>query len=53
MIYILSQVVTEKVDVYASTCAIARAFPLYTHKSSSSQNRKNVQIEFILVGQGT
>lgn len=43
-------VVCERQDVYASGCAIARAFPLYSKKTSSGNNEAvNVSVEFIVV----
>ena len=46
------QVVVEKSDVVASACAVARAFPLFTHKSSASQLFRTVTVEFVVVGTG-
>lgn len=46
------QLVLEKVDVFASTCALARAFPLYSRRSSI-QKERHVRVEYILVGEGT
>ncbi|XP_056607212.1 probable aminopeptidase NPEPL1 [Triplophysa dalaica] len=45
--------VCEPSDVFASACAIARAFPLFTRRSASSRRKekKHVTIEFITVGQ--
>ena len=44
--------VTEKKDVFASACAIARAFPLYANKSNMSQTLRKVVVEFVIVGTG-
>ncbi|KAL8179552.1 UNVERIFIED_CONTAM: putative aminopeptidase npepl1 [Gekko kuhli] len=45
--------VCERSEVFASACAIARAFPLFTHRSSASRRteKKTVTVEFFLVGQ--
>uniref|UniRef100_A0A674PC22 Aminopeptidase like 1 n=1 Tax=Takifugu rubripes TaxID=31033 RepID=A0A674PC22_TAKRU len=45
--------VCEHSDVFASSCAIARAFPLFTRRSSSSRRaeKKNVTVEFLIVEQ--
>lgn len=45
--------VCEQSDVFASACAIARAFPLFTRRSTSSRRteKKHVTVEFITVGQ--
>lgn len=44
------QIVCEKNDVYASGCAVARAFPLYSKKTSSGSNENvTVSVEFIIV----
>lgn len=42
-------VVCEKSHVLASACAIARALPLYTRKSSAGAGRRTVTAEFLLV----
>lgn len=49
----LIQIVCERSDVFASACAIARAFPLFTRRSASSRRKekKHVTVEFITVGQ--
>lgn len=40
----------EKSDVYASGCAVARAFPLYSKKTSSGNNENvTVSVEFVVV----
>lgn len=46
--------VCERADVFASACAIARAFPIFSRRSSASRSRvekKLVTVEFVLVGQ--
>ncbi|XP_073707616.1 probable aminopeptidase NPEPL1 [Garra rufa] len=45
--------VCERSDVFASACAIARAFPLFTRRSASSRRteKKHVTVEFVTVGQ--
>lgn len=45
--------VCEHSDVFASSCAIARAFPIFSRRSSSSRRaeKKNVSVEFLIVGQ--
>uniref|UniRef100_A0A672RIK5 Probable aminopeptidase NPEPL1 n=1 Tax=Sinocyclocheilus grahami TaxID=75366 RepID=A0A672RIK5_SINGR len=45
--------VCEHSDVFASACAIARAFPLFTRRSASSRRteKKHVTVEFVTVGQ--
>ena len=43
------QIVCERSEVFASVCAIARAFPLYSRKSCS-QTKRTVNVEFVLVG---
>ncbi|RMB95860.1 hypothetical protein DUI87_27974 [Hirundo rustica rustica] len=45
--------VCERSEVFASACALARAFPLFTHRSSASRRteKKTVTVEFFLVGQ--
>lgn len=39
--------------MFASSCAIARAFPIFSRRSSSSRRaeKKNVTVEFLIVGQ--
>uniref|UniRef100_A0AAZ3NMK2 Cytosol aminopeptidase domain-containing protein n=1 Tax=Oncorhynchus tshawytscha TaxID=74940 RepID=A0AAZ3NMK2_ONCTS len=46
-------VVCERSDVFASACAIARAFPIFSRRSASSRRteKKEVTVEFITVGQ--
>ncbi|XP_050294719.1 probable aminopeptidase NPEPL1 [Anthonomus grandis grandis] len=44
--------VCEKPDVFASACAIARAFPLYTKKSQSEDSKPTVSVEFVIVPHG-
>ena len=42
----------ERHNAFASACAIARAFPLYSRKSSRAKLRsRTVIVEFVLVGQ--
>nr|XP_003933372.1 LOW QUALITY PROTEIN: probable aminopeptidase NPEPL1 [Saimiri boliviensis boliviensis] len=44
--------VYEQPEVFASACARARAFPLFTHRSGASLRlEKTVTVEFFLVGQ--
>lgn len=45
------QVVCERSDVFASACAIARAFPLFTRRSAASRRteKKHVTVEFVVV----
>lgn len=47
------QMVCERADAFASACALARAFPLFTHRSGASRRteKKTVTVEFFLVGQ--
>ena len=40
--------VCEKADLIASVCAIARAFPQYSRKSSSGTSQRNVTVEVVL-----
>jgi len=42
-------VVCEKADLFASACAVARAFPLYTKKSSQKTQSISVNVEFVLI----
>lgn len=46
-------IVCEQSDVFASACAIARAFPLFTRRTTSSRRteKKHVTVEFITVCQ--
>lgn len=39
--------------MFASSCAIARAFPIFSRRSSSSRRaeKKTVSVEFLIVGQ--
>jgi len=46
-------IVCERSDVYASACAVARAFPLFSHKSGGPPPQITVSVEFILVGPGS
>lgn len=45
--------VCERSDAFASACALARAFPLFTHRSGAARRteKKTVTVEFFLVGQ--
>lgn len=46
------QIVCENKDIYASGCAVARAFPLYNKKTSLSGHNEeavHVTVEFIVV----
>ena len=47
------QMVCERADVFASSCAISRAFPTFSRRSASSRRteKKKVTVEFIVVGQ--
>lgn len=51
--FCLDQMVCERSEVFASACAIARAFPLFTRRSTSSRRteKKRVTVEFVTVGQ--
>lgn len=42
-------IVCEREDVFASGCAVARAFPLYSRKSKQL-NSHSVSVEFVIVG---
>lgn len=45
--------VCERTEVFASACAIARAFPLFSRRSAASRRTESklVTVEFITVGQ--
>ncbi|KAG8007919.1 putative aminopeptidase NPEPL1 [Nibea albiflora] len=45
--------VCERSDVFASSCAIARAFPIFSRRSATSRRaeKKHVTVEFVIVGQ--
>lgn len=45
--------VCEYADVFASGCAISRAFPLFSRRSGASRrtDKRVVTVEFLLVGQ--
>lgn len=45
-------IVCEKSEVYASACAVARAFPLYSHKSSGGTHPQ-ITVEFVVMGTGS
>ncbi|OWK03438.1 NPEPL1, partial [Cervus elaphus hippelaphus] len=51
--FLVLQMVCERSDAFASACALARAFPLFTHRSGASRRpeKKTVTVEFFLVGQ--
>lgn len=42
-------IVCECQDLFASGCAVARAFPLYSKKSKSSSGQATVNVEFVIV----
>lgn len=47
----LFKVVCERKEAFASACAIARAFPLYSRKSSKGKMpSKTITVEFVIVG---
>lgn len=46
------QIVCERSHVYPSACAIARALPMYSRKSSIL-NKRRVTVEFVLTGPGS
>ncbi|KAJ8042090.1 putative aminopeptidase NPEPL1 [Holothuria leucospilota] len=44
-------IVCERHDVFPSGCAVARAFPLFSHKSGYAKvNQRKVTVEFVVVG---
>uniref|UniRef100_A0A7N8XDR6 Aminopeptidase like 1 n=1 Tax=Mastacembelus armatus TaxID=205130 RepID=A0A7N8XDR6_9TELE len=45
--------VCERSEVFASSCAMARAFPIFSRRSTSSRRteKKHVTVEFVIVGQ--
>ena len=43
----------EKSDVFASACAAARAFPIFTRKTSIGSAKRVVTIEFLVVYAGS
>lgn len=49
--HVLLQVVCERQHVYASGCAVARAFPLYSRKFSRSgeESTITVSVEFLML----
>lgn len=47
----LFQIVCEKSDLYASACAVVRAFPLYSRKSNKNPKQSTVNIEFIILNE--
>ncbi|XP_010879442.1 probable aminopeptidase NPEPL1 [Esox lucius] len=46
-------IVCERSDVFASACAVARAFPIFSRRSATSRRTetKQVTVEFMVVGQ--
>lgn len=44
--------VCDRSDVFASACAIARAFPIFTRRSSASRKseKKHVTVELLVIG---
>ncbi|GAB6024089.1 putative aminopeptidase npepl1 [Chamberlinius hualienensis] len=42
-------IICERSDVYASACAVARSFPLYSRKSGANAGSVKVNVEFIVV----
>lgn len=52
--FLFAQMLCEHSDVFASACAIARAFPLFSRRSAScTMEKKHVTVEFVIVGQET
>ncbi len=51
--YALFQLLCDKTDLIASVSAIARAFPLYTRKSSAGCSKRDVTVEIVLMGNDT
>lgn len=50
--FLIIKIVCERDDVYASACAVARAFPLYSRKTSNNSKEADsvtVYVEFIIV----
>lgn len=50
--FCIGQIVCEKKDLFASACAVARAFPLYSRKTGgdeSNDEKITVNVEFILI----
>lgn len=47
------QMVCERSDVFASSCAIARAFPIFSRRTTSSRRaeKKHVTVEIMIVGE--
>ena len=39
----------DKNDLYASACAVARAFPMYSRKSNQNELAPRINVEFILI----
>jgi probable aminopeptidase NPEPL1 len=42
-------IICERSDVYASGCAVARAFPIYSRKTGSGNENTTVSVEFVIV----
>ena len=53
--FFFSQLVCERQHVYASVCAVSRAYSLFSRKSSvvNSDRKQTVVIEVLLVGEDT
>ena len=50
----VSQVVCERRDAFASACAIARAFPTFSRKCPRNKpTSRTVTVEFVVVGKGS
>uniref|UniRef100_A0A0K8TL09 Putative aminopeptidase npepl1-like protein n=1 Tax=Tabanus bromius TaxID=304241 RepID=A0A0K8TL09_TABBR len=45
-------IVCEYKDVFASACAVARAFPLYSRKSVQNDKPPTIEIEFVIIEEG-
>lgn len=47
----MPQIVCERHNVFPSGCAVARAFPLFSHKSGYAKvSQRKVVVEFVVVG---
>ncbi|CAH1779273.1 unnamed protein product, partial [Owenia fusiformis] len=46
-------IVCERANAFASACAVARAFPLYSRKSGVGLTKRTVTVEFIFVGENS
>ncbi|TUE53335.1 putative aminopeptidase NPEPL1 [Bagarius yarrelli] len=52
--FLFDQMLCEQSDVFASACAIARAFPLFSRRTvSCTMETKRVTVEFVVFGQDT